>query len=142
MSYNDKHNRGRGEGIPGLKYLKEVRNLKELKAEKMLKIAEEIAKELGGKLDTQLRRIFDTFRNLQMEFQREGNFRFDRDKLLLVKPRIIYTVARKKDLAPILEPLMAAIDKVHDETDFERLMAFVESILAYYKGKELLKKRR
>ena len=115
--------------------LKEIGKLSEWKAEDLLKEAHLIARGFkGSKLDTQLRRIFDTFRSLEIEFKNSG---FNRDELLLVKPRLIYTIARNKNLAPLHEPLMEAIDKVKDGEDFRKLMSFVEAILAYYKAKDL-----
>ncbi len=115
--------------------LKGINKLSEWKAEDLLKEAQLIAKSFrSSKLDTQLRRIFDTFRSIEIEFKNSG---FNRDELLLVKPKLIYTIARNKNLAPLHEPLMEVIDKVHDDKDFSKLISFVEAILAYYKAKDL-----
>jgi len=104
--------------------------LREWEGGKIVETAKELAGRLKGGLDTQLRRVFDTFRKLEIDFRKEG---FNRDEVLLLKPRLAYVVARERKLSPIFTYLDEAIDRVYTEEDFFRLMKFAEAILAYYK---------
>ncbi len=105
--------------------------LSEWRVEALVNTAKGLAEELSQGLDTQLRRIFDSVRRVELDFQREE--RFSRDDVLLLKPRLAYAVARQEKLRPIFTWLDKAIDRVQDGSDFQRLVQFIEAVLAYYK---------
>lgn len=105
--------------------------LSEWRVEALVDTAKGLAEELSQGLDTQLRRIFDSVRRVELDFKREE--RFSRDDVLLLKPRLAYAAARQEKLRPIFTWLDKAIDRVQDESDFQRLVQFIEAVLAYYK---------
>lgn len=54
--------------------------------------------------------------------------------IILLKPKLAYAAARQRSAEPLQAVLNVSIDRVHTETDFERLVQFVESIIAYHKA--------
>jgi CRISPR-associated protein Csm2 len=54
--------------------------------------------------------------------------------IVLLKPKLAYAAARQRSAEPLQSVLNVSIDRVHTETDFERLVQFVESIIAYHKA--------
>jgi len=110
--------------------------LKTWKGKELIDSARKMAEELSKqKLDTQLRKIFDTLRKIEMDFERLGikDEEEVEEKVVLLKPRLAYTAARTSQLKRLIEVLSDAIDRVHDREDFEKLIAFMEAVLAYYK---------
>ncbi len=108
--------------------------LSDWSAEDLIEKAKRVAKKLAEAretVDTQLRRVFDTVRKVELDFEREK--KFSRDEVLLIKPRLAYAVARENKLQPLFPWLDKAIDRVVDEKDFQKLTKFVEAVLAYYK---------
>ncbi len=103
--------------------------LEQWKAEAMISAAESLAQSLGSKLDTQLRRIFDALKKLEME-SHQG---FQRDQVIMLKPRLAYTVSRTPELKSLYRILDQAINRVHSQEDFKKLVDFMEAVLAYYK---------
>lgn len=107
------------------------------KAEQYVKEAEELAKKLGrSKLDTQLRRVFDTLRKKQLEFKKG---QFSKDEVIILKPRLAYAIARKEELAPIFDKLNPLLDKVSSKEDFDKVVKFMEAVIAYYKYQQAMK---
>ncbi len=109
--------------------------LKSWKGKNLIDSARKMAEELSRqKLDTQLRKIFDTLRKIEMDFERLGVTDEEvEEKVVLLKPRLAYTAARTSQLKKLVEVLSDSIDHVHDRKDFEKLIAFMEAVLAYYK---------
>lgn len=103
----------------------------------MIKVAEELGNfvvsydQERDKLTTsQLRNIFGEVKRLHLQM------RFDRRRLLLLKPRLRYMAARHglgaKALRTVLEK---GIDEVEDsEQKFNRFVEFFEAILCYHKA--------
>ena len=54
--------------------------------------------------------------------------------IVLLKPKLAYAAARQRAAKPLSSVMSAAIDKVHSLEDFERLVQFIESIIAYHKA--------
>lgn len=55
-------------------------------------------------------------------------------EIVLLKPKLAYAAARQRAAKPLSEVMSVAIDKVHSLKDFERLVQFIESIIAYHKA--------
>jgi len=55
-------------------------------------------------------------------------------EIVLLKPKLAYAAARQRAAKPLSEVMSVAIDKVHSLEDFERLVQFIESIIAYHKA--------
>lgn len=98
--------------------------------EKLVEVAQRIGKHLAQqKLATsQIRNVFGEVKRMQQRG-------FDRNRLLLLKPRLAYAAGRHggavKDLKDVLE---AAIGEVKDEEGFGRFVNFFEAILAYHRA--------
>lgn len=54
--------------------------------------------------------------------------------IVLLKPKLAYAAARQDAAKPLSDVMSAAIDKVHNLKDFERLVQLIESIIAYHKA--------
>ncbi|MHC5859954.1 type III-A CRISPR-associated protein Csm2 [Nostoc sp.] len=54
--------------------------------------------------------------------------------VVLLKPKLAYAAARQRSAKPLEEVISVAIDKVESTKDFERLVQFIESIIAYHKA--------
>ena len=54
--------------------------------------------------------------------------------MVLLQPKLAYAAARQKAAKPLSDVMSIAIDKVHSKEDFERLVQFLESIIAYHKA--------
>ena len=111
-------------------------------------LVEDTAK-LGKKLarvdnlkTNQIRKFLDAVNRLKFQLAKDPNNNFASidSELVFLRPKLAYAAARQRrddrDLGPV-EPLKqvleAAIKKVNDEKDFERLVQLIESIIAYHK---------
>jgi CRISPR-associated protein Csm2 len=96
--------------------------------------AEEIGQALSTSLTkSQIRNIFGTVRQIQMnwtgEVQKSASYR----QLLMLKPKLKYQAARTKEVKPLADVLDKAIDHVEDnQVRFGRFVDFFEAILAYH----------
>ena len=96
--------------------------------------AEEIGQALSRTLTkSQIRNIFGTVRQIQMNWtggaQKAASYR----QLLMLKPKIKYQAARTKEVEPLADVLDKAIDHVgDDQVRFGRFVDFFEAILAYH----------
>jgi CRISPR-associated protein Csm2 len=52
----------------------------------------------------------------------------------MLMPKLAYAVDRQQAAKPLQQVIDAAIDRVHSMDDFDRLVQFVESIIAYHKA--------
>ena len=82
---------------------------------------------------SQIRNIFGTVRQIQMnwtgEVQKAASYR----RLLMLKPKIKYQAARTREVKPLADVLDKAIDYVGDDrVRFGRFVDFFEAILAYH----------
>jgi CRISPR-associated protein Csm2 len=115
---------------------------------KIRELVEDTAK-LGKKLarveklkTNQIRKFLDAVNRLKSQLAKDPNkdFATIESELVFLRPKLAYAAARQrkddKDLGPV-EPLKqvleAAIKKVNDPQDFERLVQLIESIIAYHK---------
>jgi CRISPR-associated protein Csm2 len=54
--------------------------------------------------------------------------------VVLLKPKLAYAAARQDAVKSLNQVMSKAIDKVHSEEDFDRLVQFMEAIIAYHKA--------
>lgn len=93
-----------------------------------------------GKLETnQVRKFLDAINRIKADLIDEtadNQVRFQKIEvdIVLLKPKLAYAAARQKSAKPLQEVLDVAIDRVHSTLDFDRLVQFVESIIAYHKA--------
>ncbi|MEC4892638.1 MAG: type III-A CRISPR-associated protein Csm2 [Oscillatoria sp. PMC 1051.18] len=104
----------------------------------------EHAKELGpylkrqGLETNQIRKFLDAINRIktqitQTETQKDVFLKIEPD-IVLLKPKLAYAAARQKAAKPLSQVMSTAIDKVHSVEDFNRLVQFIESIIAYHKA--------
>jgi len=96
--------------------------------------AEEIGRALSKTLTkSQIRNIFGTVRQIQMNWTGEAQRAASYRQLLMLKPKIQYQAARTKEVEPLADVLDKAIDHVGDNVErFGRFADFSEAILAYH----------
>lgn len=100
----------------------------------MVEQAKEIGRALSGSLTkSQIRNIFGTVRQIQMNWTGEAQKAASYRQLLMLKPKIRYQAARNKEVEPLADVLDKAIDHVEDNVErFGRFVDFFEAILAYH----------
>ena len=96
--------------------------------------AEEIGKTLSGSLTkSQIRNIFGTVRQIEMNWAGEQQKAASYRQLLMLKPKLNYQAARTREVKPLADVLDRAIDYVGDDrVRFGRFVDFFEAILAYH----------
>jgi CRISPR-associated protein Csm2 len=121
--------------------IKEFNNFSEYGIRDLVKDAEKLGDDLKrGRLETnQVRKFLDAVKRIKanlIDEVTEGDERFGviEVEIVLLKPKLAYAAARQKSAEPLQEVLDIAIDRVHTLLDFERLVQFVESIIAYHKA--------
>ena len=126
--------------------LEKMQRLSEWDADKIVKdsqtVAEALTKVTEEKLKTQIRKFLDLVRKIQIKVVHKPSEEFDKGSVVLLKPKIVYAVSKEKNLEPLMKVLLPAIDAVHTKEDFEKLIAFVEGVIAYhaYESKKKSKK--
>ena len=55
-------------------------------------------------------------------------------EIVLLKPKLAYAAARQKAAIPLSKVMSAAIDKTITFGDFNQLVQFIESVIAYHKA--------
>ena len=110
--------------------------LKTYPIRQLVKQAEEFGSYLKQqRLETnQVRKFLDAVNRLKAELAETGDFSKIETEVVLLKPKLAYAAARQKAAKPLGEVISAAIDKVYSKEDFERLVQFIESIIAYHKA--------
>ncbi|PSB67767.1 type III-A CRISPR-associated protein Csm2 [filamentous cyanobacterium CCP1] len=113
----------------------QLHSLKDYPIRELVKHAEVFGPELRRqRLETnQIRKFLDALNQLKAKLV-EGDFATIETEVVLLKPKLAYATARQNAVKPLNRVLSAAIDKVHSKEDFERLVQFVESIIAYHKA--------
>ena len=97
----------------------------------------DISSKMGGYLlrslkTTQVRRFLDGIRKLDVQFDKGKNF--NKDLVILMKPKLAYAVGRNQDIKPLMEVLEPAITAgAKSYADFKRLIALIEGIVAYHR---------
>ncbi|PZO58531.1 MAG: type III-A CRISPR-associated protein Csm2 [Phormidesmis priestleyi] len=112
----------------------------------------EDASELGPflrnqRLETnQIRKFLDAINRVKADLVREEPASGDSEQhqqqifadiesdIVLLKPKLAYAAARQRAAKPLSDVMSAAIDKVYSLKDFDRLVQFIESIIAYHKA--------
>lgn len=64
----------------------------------------------------------------------QAKFDYVEADIVLLKPKLAYAAARQSSARPLSDVMSVAIDKVHSVQDFERLVQFIEAIIAYHKA--------
>jgi CRISPR-associated protein Csm2 len=93
-----------------------------------------------NRLETnQIRKFLDAVKRIKANLidevsEKQDQFQAVEVDIVLLKPKLAYAAARQKAAEPLQVVLNISIDKVHNILDFERLVQFVESIIAYHKA--------
>lgn len=82
----------------------------------------------------QIRKFLDAINQLKTTLAQNNDFSSIETGVVLLKPKLAYAAARQSSVKPLSEVMSKAIDKVKDTQDFERLVNFIESIIAYHKA--------
>jgi CRISPR-associated protein Csm2 len=86
----------------------------------------------------QIRKFLDAINRIKVQsIQSDGKrtpFTEIETDIVLLKPKLAYAAARQSAVKPLSRVMSAAIDKVENSEDFERLVQFIESIIAYHKS--------
>jgi len=121
--------------------IKSLNRMSELDVEEMVRMADKLGKHLTSRdvdlKTSQIRRFSDAVKRIESQI-RSNAHPFDKNSLLLLKPRLAYATGRLKEgrknpLEPFQEVMDPAIDKVQDVDDFLRFAQFMESIIAYHR---------
>ncbi|MHA1282313.1 MAG: type III-A CRISPR-associated protein Csm2 [Promethearchaeota archaeon] len=138
MSYRNPRQQGRGNkgrNIPKYQPYKEVsEKYKEIlggDGKAIVEIAEKIAKITTdeGKVTTnQIRKIFGDLKRKQYK-------KFNIDNIQLIRPKLAYTYSRHKSkgMGILLGSVDFLIERIKEESQFNYLVNFFESIIAYHK---------
>lgn len=125
--------------------LKKYKNFAAYPIRTLVKHSEEFGRLLKKKkLETnQIRKFLDAINRIKVNVTKavaeknhtpENVFKMIEAEIVLLKPKLAYAAARK-DAAQSLNKVMSkVIDKIHSLNDFERLVQFIESIIAYHKS--------
>jgi len=88
----------------------------------------------------QIRKFLDAINRLKFQLsQSQNDFNAIKDDLIFLKPKLAYAAAKakvrdKNPVEPFSKVITTAIGKVDNSDDFNRLVQFVESIIAYHKA--------
>ena len=115
-------------GLPG--------NLQTYPIRELVQHAEEFGPHLKReRLETnQVRKFLDAINRLKAVLTDTGDFSKIETEVVLLKPKLAYAAARQKAAKPLSDVMSVAIDKVRSKEDFQRLVQFIESIIAYHKA--------
>ncbi|MGB9892079.1 type III-A CRISPR-associated protein Csm2 [Thermodesulfovibrio yellowstonii] len=108
--------------------------LEDLPAEKVIDISEKLGDHLKiiGLKTSQIRKFLDGVRKLDNLFVRGKNF--DKEQVILLKPKLAYAAGRQKEIKPLMEILGPAIDSgAKSYKSFKKLIALIEGIIAYHR---------
>jgi len=110
--------------------IKNLQNFANLDANKLIEYAK--SDKISGDISkTQIRRIFSAVKKIQMEVRRES-FDKQKDKIILLKPKLAYAAKKKNEVKHLAEILSECIDTIKNKDDFERFVDFFEAIIAYH----------
>jgi len=108
-----------------------LRALKDYTGDRIVADAEKLAQVIRGNLkNAQLRNIYGEVKRMEMDFRKTD---FNRDRLVLLKPKLTYAANKKPEVRPIKEVLTVCIDRVQDMEDFKKFVNFFEAVLAYHR---------
>ena len=105
-------------------------NVIEQGGDALVKAAEKLGEKLARNLKTaQIRKVYSAVKKIQL------NTAFDRNELILLKPKLAYAAARNDAVMDLKEALTQAIDRVGDDPKkFKNFVDFFEATLAYHKA--------
>ena len=112
------------------------KSFKDYNIRHLVKHAEEFGSYLKneGVETNQIRKFLDAINQLKTELAKDNDFTRIETGVVLLKPKLAYAAARQKAAKPLSQVMSKAIDKVETTQDFERLVQFIESIIAYHKA--------
>lgn len=119
-----------------IKHIDELGSFKDYYIRDLVNHAEEFGNFLRSeRLETnQVRKFLDAINQLKTELTKDNDFKQIETGVVLLKPKLAYAAARQKAAKPLSQVMSKAIDKVKTTQDFERLVQFIESIIAYHKA--------
>ena len=107
-------------------------SLGEWNATNLVTDGEDVAGRLKGQdmpIKTQLYKILSLIKRQQRNFKRGG---FDKEQVVLLKVPLAWAAYKhQKKLGELFQVLKSAIEKVHDERDYQKLVSFIEAVVAY-----------
>ena len=115
--------------------IREVASFKKYPIRDLVRHSENFGIELRKqRLETnQVRKFLDAINRIKADLTDKTFAEIEAD-IVLLKPKLAYAAARQKAAKPLSDVMSDAIDKVKDIEDFERLVQFIESIIAYHKA--------
>lgn len=122
----------KGPGVEAkvIKNISEIDSFKDYGADLLVKDAERLAESIKDDLRaSQLRRIYVEVKKIEMNYKKEP---FKPDRVILLKPRLVYAASKKSEVVPIKNIFIKCIDKIQDIEDFNKFVTFFEAILAYH----------
>lgn len=98
----------------------------------LIKRAQEVSQGLRDETSrTQIRRLYGEVKRIEMMWRGQGEGEAA-SRLLLLKPRLAYQVARQQKLKQLRDTLEPVIDQVgRDREKFQHFVEFFEAIVAY-----------
>jgi CRISPR-associated protein Csm2 len=113
-----------------------LKNLRDYPIRELVNHAKEFGPYLKNqRLETnQVRKFLDAVNRLKAELAEKGEFSAIETEVVLLQPKLAYAAARQRPAKPLSDVMSAAIDKINSKEDFERLVQFLESIIAYHKA--------
>jgi CRISPR-associated protein Csm2 len=100
----------------------------------------EHAEEFGSYLEknqlktNQVRKFLDAVNRIKADLPEDGDFSKIETDIVLLKPKLAYAAARQSSVQALSRVMSAAIDQVRSIDDFQRLVQFLESTIAYHKA--------
>jgi CRISPR-associated protein Csm2 len=82
----------------------------------------------------QIRKFLDAVNRIKADLSEDDDFSKVETEVVLLKPKLAYAAARQSSAQALSKVMSAAIDKVHSIQDFQRLVQFLESTIAYHKA--------
>lgn len=91
-----------------------------------------------NQIKAKLSQIEEEVNQLKLTDAEKAKQRFIRieEDVVLLKPKLAYAAARQDAVKALNKVMSGAIDKVHSEEDFGRLVQLMEAIIAYHKAKD------
>lgn len=96
--------------------------------EPLVTAAEILGRKLARNLKTaQIRKVYGAVKKIQMS-------EFNRNELIMLKPKLAYAAARKPEVEDLKDTLTKAINEVDNDKKFKNFVDFFEAILAYHRA--------
>lgn len=114
--------------------IERYQRLKDLPAEELVNVADRLGRYLkeNNLKTSQVRRFLDGVRRIDVQFDKGKSF--NRDSIILLKPKLAYAAGRQSSVKPLMDILEPAISASTDSYEsFKKLLALIEGIMAYHK---------